>query len=161
MSHRWHALVLVGPALMGALQAPAQARSPDEAIRARILAFYRDDRADRWPDVLSHFSSGKITARWPAPTSEPAWTRAAPPRDEGPCASADGGRASRMTIVVVGRWARVFVTQCSSAASTDELWLLQIGDEWKIAWLARGARQRSGASTPRPRWLAARSVPRT
>ncbi|MGH7548137.1 MAG: Uma2 family endonuclease [Gemmatimonadales bacterium] len=144
MSRRWRALVLSGAALIAALRAPAQQPSPDEAIRARILAFYRDDRADRWPDILSHFSDGKVTARWPAPTSDPAWTQAVPPSDAERCASAAGGPAARLTIVVVGRWARVFVTHCSSAATADELWLLRIADEWKIAWLARGRKHRSG-----------------
>ena len=148
MSRRWRAVVLAGPALMGAWQATAQQPSPNAAIRARILAFYRDERADRWPDILSHFSDGKVTARWPAPTSDPAWTQAVPPSDAGRCASSDGGPADRLTIVVVGRWARVFVTQCSGAAAADELWLLRIGDEWKIAWLVRGARCRRPDARP-------------
>ncbi len=110
--------------------------TPQDAIRARVLAFYRDDRAHRWPDVLEHFTVGKIAARWPAPSGDPAWTRAAPPGGTVPCVSSRGDAPSRISIAVVGRWARVFVTWCDSGA-TDEVWLLRIGAEWKIARLTR------------------------
>ncbi len=58
-------------------------RSPQDAIRARVLAFYRDDRAHRWPDVLDHFSVGidasltELTERQLLDLfhqSQPAWT---------------------------------------------------------------------------------------
>lgn len=110
--------------------------TPPGAIRARVLAFYRDDRAHRWPDVLDHFTVGKIAARWPAPSDDPAWTRAAPPAGAAPCDSSRADAPSRMTITVVGRWARVFVTWCRSG-STDEVWLLEIASDWMIARLTR------------------------
>jgi hypothetical protein len=109
--------------------------APD-VIRARVLAFYRDDRAHRWPDVLDHFTVGKIAARWPAPSDDPAWTRATPPDGAVPCVSSRGDAPSRMSIDVVGRWARVFVTWCDTG-STGEVWLLRIAEEWKIARLTR------------------------
>src|SRR5947208_16272772 len=56
----------------------AQRAASGEAIRAQVRGFYRDDRGHRWPDVLDHFWGGKITARWTAPTTNPAWTRAHP-----------------------------------------------------------------------------------
>ncbi len=105
-------------------------------MRARVLAFYRDDRAHRWPDVLEHFTVGKIAARWPAPTGDPAWTGATPPDRTVPCVSSPGDPGSRMSIGVVGRWARVFVTWCDTGG-TDEVWLLRIGQDWKIARLRR------------------------
>jgi hypothetical protein len=108
----------------------------EDPIRARVLAFYRDDRAHRWPDVLDHFTVGKIAARWPPPVSEPAWIAAVPPPDDAACAPADGMPPSRMSITVVRRWARVFVTWCGARA-TDEVWLLRIDATWKIARLVR------------------------
>src|SRR2546430_8112764 len=47
----------------------AQLATPEAAIRGQVQGFYRDDRDNRWPDVLDHFWVGKITARWTAPTS--------------------------------------------------------------------------------------------
>lgn len=109
---------------------------PPDPIRARVFAFYRDDRAHRWPDVLDHFTMGKIAARWPAPSDDPAWARAARPDASAPCDSSRDDLPSRTATTVVGRWARVFVTWCGSG-STDEVWLLRIGSDWKIARLVR------------------------
>jgi hypothetical protein len=119
----------LGIAFLG--QGPSQ-----NAIRARLLNFYREDRANRWPDVLSHFTVGKISARWPAPTLDSTWIAAVPPREEAPCASQNRAPPSRMSITVIGLWARVFVTWCDRG-STDEVWLLRISDDWKIARLMR------------------------
>ncbi len=111
----------------------------DNPIRARVLAFYSDDRAHRWPDVLEHFTVGKVAARWPAPLSDPAWIAATPSPDDEVCEPANGVPPSRMSITSVGRWARVFVTWCDTGA-TDEVWLLRIGEAWKIARLVRDVR---------------------
>lgn len=113
--------------------------APEAAIRARVVAFYRDDRAHHWPDVLDHFTVGKIAARWPPPVSDPAWLAAAPAPDATACEPADGVPASRMSIATVDRWARVFVTWCE-ARTTDEVWLLRIEQDWKIARLMRDVR---------------------
>ena len=110
--------------------------APPDAIRARVLAFYRDDRAHGWPDVLDHFTVGKVAARWPAPTGDPRWTRAAPPDDTVACASGADDPSFRMSIAEVDRWARVFVTWCGTGG-TDEVWLVLIGGDWKIARLLR------------------------
>jgi hypothetical protein len=110
-----------------------------DPIRARVLAFYADDRAHRWPDVLDHFTVGKIAARWPPPFSDPAWIAAVPPPDDAACGSADGVPPSRMSITVVRPWARAFVTWCDTRA-TDEVWLLRIDATWKIARLVRNVR---------------------
>src|SRR2546421_11144574 len=57
----------------------AQLATPEAAIRAQVQGVYRDDRNNRWPDVLDHFWVGKITARWTAPTSTQAWLAARSP----------------------------------------------------------------------------------
>ena len=111
----------------------------ENPIRTSVLAFYSDDRAHRWPDVLEHFTVGKVAARWPAPLSDPAWTAATPPPDDAACEPANGVPPFRMSITSVGRWARVFVTWCDRRA-TDEVWLLRIGAAWKIARLVRDVR---------------------
>jgi hypothetical protein len=51
-----------------------------------------------------------------------------------------------MSITVVRRWARVFVTWCGARA-TDEVWLLRIAETWKIARLVRDV-----LSATFPRW---------
>lgn len=129
MPFRLHTALLLP--LLSAVRPPAE-----PAIRARVLAFYRDDRAHRWPDVLEHFTVGKIAARWPPPVAEPAWISAVPPGDGTACTPADGVPPSRMSITSVGRWARVFVIWCDTGA-TDEVWLLWIEADWKIARLVR------------------------
>lgn len=143
----WNAIALFVTAVLGV--AP-----PRDVVRARVLAFYRDDRAHRWPDVLDHFTVGKMAARWPAPTEDPAWVGASPPDAAVPCLSPSrDDRPFRMSISLVGRWARVFVTWCDTG-STDEVWLLRLGEEWRIARLTRatGGTPRSGpASDDRPR----------
>ena len=63
----------------------AQLATPEAAIRAQVQGFYRDDRDNRWPDVLDHFWVGKITARWTAPTSNPAWVGAHPVEGDSAC----------------------------------------------------------------------------
>src|SRR2546425_7608849 len=63
----------------------AQLATPEAAIRAQVQGFYRDDRDNRWPDVLDHFWVGKITARWTAPTSTQAWLAARPLERDSAC----------------------------------------------------------------------------
>jgi len=125
------ALIWVTP--VGAQLAPAR-----EAIRAQVEGFYSDDRDSRWPDVLDHFWVGKITARWTAPTSNPAWVRAHSVAADSACGSGQASERLAMTIALIDdRWGRVFVTRCGSG-SADELWMLRVGNDWRIARLIRG-----------------------
>jgi hypothetical protein len=44
-----------------------------------------------------------------------------------------------MTIALIDdRWARVFVTRCG-AGTSDEVWMLRVGEAWRIARLVRGS----------------------
>jgi len=44
-----------------------------------------------------------------------------------------------MSIALVDdRWARVFVTRCGGRLP-DELWMLRVGDDWRIARMVRGS----------------------
>jgi hypothetical protein len=125
-------------ALIWVTPAGAQRASPAEAIRGQVQGFYRDDRDNRWPDVLDHFWVGKITARWTVPTSNPAWVRARPVAADSACASGRAPEPLAMTIALIDdRWARVFVTRCG-LGSPDELWMLRVGEDWRIARLIRG-----------------------
>ena len=63
----------------------AQLATPEAAIRGQVQGFYRDDRNNRWPDVLDHFWVGKITARWTAPTSTQAWLAVRPLERDSAC----------------------------------------------------------------------------
>src|SRR5689334_4995241 len=78
----------------------AQTVSPDSAIRAELHEFYRDYRANHWPDVLDHFWVGKITARWTAPTSDRGWLEARPVAVDSACALERRGGIA-MAIVVI------------------------------------------------------------
>jgi len=119
----------------------AQLASPGETIRAQVKGFYRDDRDNRWPDVLDHFWVGKITARWTAPTSNPAWVGAHPVERDSACAAREDQRPALSIALIDDRWARVFVTQCGSG-SPDELWMLRVGEDWRIARMIRGSGNR-------------------
>ncbi|HYU90736.1 MAG TPA: hypothetical protein VE966_09850 [Gemmatimonadales bacterium] len=116
----------------------AQLPSPREAIRVQVEGFYRDDRDNRWPDVLEHFWVGKITARWTAPTSDPAWVAARPIDRDSACATLNPQAVSVSIALIDDRWARVFVTRCAVPAP-DDLWMLRVGQEWRIARLIRGS----------------------
>jgi hypothetical protein len=114
----------------------AQRVSPGEAIRAQIQGFYRDERDTRWPDVLEHFWVGKISARWTAPTANPAWVGAHPVARDSACVT---GQDHVLSIALIDdRWARVFVTLCRGGPP-DELWMLRVGDAWRIARMIRGS----------------------
>jgi len=114
----------------------AQLASPREAIRVQVEGFYRDDRDNRWPDVLEHFWVGKITARWTAPTSNPAWVGTHPVERDSACAA---GEDHLLSIALIDdRWARVFVTRCG-LGSPDELWMLRVGEDWRISRMIRGS----------------------
>jgi len=116
----------------------AQLVAPGAAIRAQVQGFYSDDRDNRWPDVLDHFWVGKITARWTAPTSNPAWVRAHPVAADSACASGQAPERLTMTIALIDdRWARVFVSRCG-LGPPDELWMLRVGEDWRIARMIRG-----------------------
>ena len=116
----------------------AQLVAPGAAIRAQVQGLYSDDRDNRWPDVLDHFWVGKITARWTAPTSNPAWVRAHPVAADSACASGQAPERLTMTIALIDdRWARVFVSRCG-LGSPDELWMLRVGEDWRIARMMRG-----------------------
>src|SRR5207247_112291 len=115
----------------------AQLATPEAAIRAQVQGFYRDDRDNRWPDVLDHFWVGKITARWTAPTSTHTWLAAGPLDRDSACV-AGKDRVLAMSIALIDdRWARVFVTRCGGGPP-DELWMLRVGEDWKSARLTPG-----------------------
>src|SRR6266480_147462 len=125
-------------ALMGVTPVAAQLAAPRAAIRAQVEGFYRDDRDNRWPDVLDHFWVGKITARWTAPTSDPAWLAARPPDRDSACMAGEHAILALSIAVIDDRWARVFVTRCG-LGSPDELWMLRVGEDWRIARMVRGS----------------------
>ena len=112
----------------------AQLATPEAAIRAQVQGFYRDDRDNRWPDVLDHFWVGKITARWTAPTSNPAWVGAHPVEGHSGCLPGEDHVLS--VALIDDRWARVFVTPCGGGPP-DELWMLRVGEDWRIARMIR------------------------
>ena len=115
----------------------AQVASARDEIRVQVQGFYRDDRDNRWPDVLEHFWVGKITARWTAPTSDPEWVGVHPVERDSACVAGQD-RVPVMSIALIdNRWARVFVTWCRRE-SPDELWMLRVGEDWRIARLMRG-----------------------
>ena len=122
-------------ALMLVTPLGAQLATPEPAIRAQIQGFYRDDRDNRWPDVLDHFWVGKITARWTAPTSNPAWAGAHPVEGDSACVLGEDHALS--VALIDDRWARVFATRCGGGPP-DELWMLRVGDDWRIARMVRG-----------------------
>ena len=122
-------------ALMWVTPVGAQLATPEAAIRAQVQGFYRDDRDNRWPDVLDHFWVGKITARWTAPTSTRAWLAARPLERDSACVA---GKDHVLSVALINdRWARVFVTSCRGGPP-DELWTLRVGDDWRIARMIRG-----------------------
>ena len=116
----------------------AQVASARDEIRVQVQGFYRDDRDNRWPDVLDHFWVGKITARWTAPTSDPAWLAARPIDRDSACVAGKDHGLSVSIALIDDRWARVFVTRCG-LGSPDEVWLLRVGQDWRIARLIRGS----------------------
>ena len=116
----------------------AQVAFARDEIRVQVQGFYRDDRDNRWPDVLDHFWVGKITARWTAPTSDPAWLAARPIDRDSACVAGKDHGLSVSIALIDDRWARVFVTRCG-LGSPDELWLLRVGQDWRIARLIRGS----------------------
>ncbi len=124
-------LALIWAAPVGAQRALAQ-----EAIRLQVQGFYRDERDHRWPDVLDHFWVGKITARWTAPTSHPAWVGAHPVARDSAC-GAGGDHVALSIALIDDRWARVLVTSCGGEPP-DELWMLRVGEDWRIARMIRG-----------------------
>ncbi len=127
-------------ALVVSLTAPAVAQheAPDSAIRAELREFYRDYRANHWPDVLDHFWVGKITARWTAPTSDRRWLAARPVPVDSACALAQQGGLAMAIVVIDDRWARVFAAGRGCAVPSDELWMLRVGDAWRIARMLPG-----------------------
>ena len=116
----------------------AQHEPPETLIRAELHEFYRDYRANHWPDVLDHFWVGKITARWSAPTSDRRWLDARPLPVDSACALARQGELAMSIVVIDERWARVFAAARSCSDPTDELWMLRVGDAWRIARMIRG-----------------------
>ena len=116
----------------------AQHASAEDAIRTELHEFYRDYRANHWPDVLDHFWVGKISARWPAPTDDPRWVDAQPiPRDAA-CALERQGQLAMSVRVIDNRWARVFAAGRACAGPPDELWMLRVGEAWRIARMIPG-----------------------
>jgi len=126
------------PVLIWAAPVRAQRASAREAIRLQVQGFYRDERDHRWPDVLDHFWVGKISARWTAPTSNPAWVAARPIDRDSACSTPKPQAVSVSIALIDDRWARAFVTRCAVPAP-DDLWMLRVGQEWRIARLIRGS----------------------
>ena len=122
-------------ALIRVTPVAAQLATPEAAIRAQVQGFYRDDRDNRWPDVLDHFWVGKITALWTAPTSTQAWLAARPLERDSACVP--GEDHVLFVALIDDRWARVFVTRCGGGPP-DELWMLRVGGDWRIARMIRG-----------------------
>jgi len=123
-------------ALSWVTPAGAQLATPEAAIHAQVQGFYRDARDNRWPDVLEHFWVGKISARWTAPTSHPAWVGAHPVARDAACLA---GQDHVLSVALIDdRWARVFVTWCGWG-SPDEVWMLRVGQDWRIARMIRGS----------------------
>ena len=116
----------------------AQHPSAEDAIRTELLEFYRDYRANHWPDVLDHFWVGKITARWTAPTADSAWIDARPIPGDSACALEQQGKLALSIVVIADRWARVFAAGRTCTAPADELWMLRVGEAWRIARMIRG-----------------------
>ena len=116
----------------------AQAPSPDSVIRAELHEFYRDYRANRWPDVLDHFWVGKITARWTAPTADPRWLDPHPLPADSACALERQGELAMSFVVIDDRWARVFAAGRACSGPPDELWMLRVGEVWRIARMIPG-----------------------
>ena len=115
----------------------AQLATPEAAIRSQVQGFYRDDRDNRWPDVLDHYWVGKITARWTAPTSNQAWLAARPLDRDSACVAGKDHVLAMSIALIDDRWARVSVTPCGGGPP-DELWMLRVGQEWRIARMIRG-----------------------
>jgi len=124
----------------------AQVASDRDAIRSQVLGFYRDDQAHRWPDVLDYFWVGKISARWTAPTTDTRSQQALRVSVDSTCSPRSGlGLALPMSIALIDdRWARVFVAP-GCAGPQDELWMLRVGAEWRIARMIRAARPALGS----------------
>lgn len=118
--------------------AVAQQEHSDSAIRSELHEFYRDYRANHWPDVLDHFWVGKITARWTAPTADPRWLAARPVGVDSACALARRSELAMSIVVIDDRWARVFATGRSCSSPQDELWVLRVGEAWRIARMIPG-----------------------
>jgi hypothetical protein len=116
----------------------AQHELPETLIRAELREFYRDYRANHWPDVLDHFWVGKITARRTAPTSDRRWLDARPLPMDSACALAGRGELAMSVVVIDDRWARVFAAGRSCSDPTDELWMLRVGEAWRIARMIPG-----------------------
>src|SRR5881409_1189556 len=125
-------------ALIWVTPLPAQVASARDEIRVQVQGFYRDDRDNRWPDVLDHFWVGKITARWTAPTADSAWIDARPISGDSACALEQQGKLALSIVVIADRWARVFAAGRTCTAPPDELWMLRVGGAWRIARMIRG-----------------------
>ena len=126
-------------ALSWAASLAAQRAPSENAIRTELHEFYRDYRANHWPDVLDHFWVGKITARWAAPTSDRRWIDAHPLPADSACALELRKELPMSIVVIDDRWARVFAAARGCAAPGDELWMLRVGEAWRIAWMIPGA----------------------
>lgn len=125
-------------ALSWSVPLAAQQASAEDAIRTELREFYRDYRANHWPDVLDHFWVGKITARWTAPTADSAWIGARPIPGDSACALEQHGKLALSIVVIADRWARVFAAGRTCTAPPDELWMLRVGEAWRIARMVPG-----------------------
>lgn len=115
-------------------------------IAREMLAFYGDLEGGRWSAMLDHFLPAKVTARWSPPEGSVAWARlSAPPAA---AAGSSGRCAPRLSMAVVGDWARVLARRCG--AGVDEAWLLRVSGRWKIVRLVlEGEGETQSAAAPR------------
>jgi hypothetical protein len=115
-------------------------------IAREMLAFYGDLEGGRWSAMLDHFLPAKVTARWAPPEGSVAWARLSAPAAAGAGAGAGAGSsgrcAPRLSMAVVGDWARVLARRCG--AGVDEAWLLRVSGRWKIVRLVLDGNRGSG-----------------
>jgi hypothetical protein len=125
--------------LVGTARLAGQRATSENAIRRELHEFYRDYRANHWPDVLDHFWVGKITARWTEPTSDHRWIDTRPIATDSACALERQKELAMSIVVIDDRWARVFAAGRDCAGPPDELWMLRVGEAWRIARMIRGS----------------------
>src|SRR5437870_7768576 len=66
-----------------------------------------------------------------------AWLAARPLDRDSACVAGEDHVLAMSIALIDDRWARVFVTPCRGGPP-DELWMLRVGEDWRIARLIRG-----------------------
>ena len=107
------------------------------AIGDEIRAYYRDLHDRDWSAIVTHFYPAKVTARFAVPDSAREWSAleapAAEPRGDW---HARDFCAPRVSIVIVGNWARLRARRCTG--ELDEAWFYVMSGKWKIIHLESG-----------------------